>query len=64
MKGFETCKDSRNCFAKHCGKCSLLNEVYPDGKCPFCKEEQFMTNGKYYPYTMAKKYIGGDSHDA
>lgn len=64
MTSFETCKDSRNCFAKQCGKCKLLKKVYPDGECPFCKEEQFMTNGKYYPYSMKGKYVGGYSHGA
>lgn len=33
------CNDSRECFAKLKGKCTVLNTNYEDGKCPFRKEK-------------------------
>ena len=49
------CFDTRPCFAKNkrsSGRCtcSILNASYiNDGECPFCKPEQFVTDGKFYP---------------
>lgn len=56
------CKDRRYCFAQLplTGLCAILDgnenlvtgEImapYEDGQCPFCKPEQSVTNGHYYP---------------
>ena len=56
------CQDSRYCFAylPLTGICGILNGTenvvtgeimapYSDGQCPFCKPEQNVTNGVYYP---------------
>lgn len=49
------CHDSRVCFLQKkdfrgIKRCLLLKCSYKDGKCPFCKEKGYYTNGKYYPY--------------
>ena len=50
------CVESRPCFAKNREskyvKCRILTSTYPDGKCPFCKPEMEVTNGKRYPFDM------------
>ena len=47
------CKDSRPCFGRVNGGCTLLGvnvkRMYEDGKCPFCKPHRDITNGVYYP---------------
>jgi len=48
------CHDSRPCFGRDeyrdQRRCRVLNGGYQaDGECPFCKPEQFYTNGKHYP---------------
>ena len=50
MSDFYRCNDRRECFAKSNGKCTLLETVFPDGQCPFCKPERLYTNGVHYPY--------------
>lgn len=57
------CYNDGKCFAKHMfGKapmCSLLNQSYPPGKCPFQKARREESNGKLYPvskyYQEARK---------
>lgn len=46
------CGESRSCFGKsESGKrCRVLTETYRVGKCPFCKKERAITDGKHYPY--------------
>lgn len=45
------CNDKRKCFAQTIyHDCSLLLETYEDGKCPFCKPEKTITNGRAYPW--------------
>lgn len=40
------CKDSRTCFAKENGECTILTSCYKENKsCPFCKKE----NPKFIP---------------
>lgn len=44
------CRDCRTCFAKNeKGMCRLLDEVYNDRECPFCKPDRNITNGRIYP---------------
>jgi hypothetical protein len=50
------CKDKRKCFAKvprnfRTG-CSILIKGYRDGKCPFCKPDRDVTDGKRYSHEM------------
>ena len=48
---YPKCRDSRECFARQCGKCSILNETYKeDGDCKFCKPYGNVTNGRIYPW--------------
>ena len=58
------CHDSRPCFGKDdvlakaykdLPRCRILTETYNDGKCPFCKPEQLVTDGREYP--IAEKYL-------
>lgn len=44
------CNDSRKCFAKVNGECTILTSTYKDNNCPFCKVTRNITNGIYYPY--------------
>ena len=52
------CPSKNKCFAhdpdvvhgKEINRCKLLRSTYPDGHCPFQKEEASVTNGKYYPF--------------
>lgn len=66
-----SCHDSRECFAKTemedgRQRCSILvieqtktkkrkKQLYQDGKCPFCKPNKEITNGKEYPYVNRGK---------
>ena len=35
------CNDSRKCFAQTDNhECQCLQSTYPDGECPFCKENR------------------------
>lgn len=43
-----TCRDERTCFARKNGKCTLLSDSYPPGRCPFCKEFRDVTGGRVY----------------
>lgn len=38
----KVCNDKRECFGRRSYdyKCMILNDVYPNGKCPFCKENR------------------------
>lgn len=40
IKGRPKCNDTRLCFAKYNGYCTVLSASYPDGLCPFCKLER------------------------
>lgn len=43
------CNDTRECFARgRGGFCEILRSVYPPGKCPWCKPDENITNGKRY----------------
>lgn len=43
------CNDTRSCFARMDGKCTILTDVYSNLKCPFCKtEEQFRVDAEKY----------------
>lgn len=49
------CADTRPCFAKGINSgCIILTQTYDKGKCPFCKRDARITNGKYYPATNKK----------
>lgn len=43
------CIDERPCFARFESECTLLEDTYPEGECPFCKPERDVTNGVRYP---------------
>ena len=68
MNPFRKCNDSRRCFAQQYGstrqdgtviyKCTLLNETYADGECPFCKPNRFVYKGKRYD-----GFIGQEEND-
>lgn len=34
------CDDKRPCFAKKHRRCTILNQTYEDGQCPFAKARQ------------------------
>lgn len=54
------CEEKRSCFAQRLRvadqriHCTLLTEVYEEGKCPFCKPFQNITKGKEYPYNLTR----------
>lgn len=56
------CRDTRKCFAQipckvhemNVMRCGILVTTYPDGYCPFRKEDAEMTDGIYYP--LDKEY--------
>lgn len=54
---FPKCNDSRKCFGKTQtgSECKVLTRTYRDGKCPFCKPERDVTNGRRYPYSKMYK---------
>jgi len=47
------CRETRVCFAKKNGKCTLLTKTGKKGTCNFCKPSREMTDGKYYPFNPA-----------
>lgn len=52
MRPFVKCSSNSPCFGKTFGgTCRVLTTPYPDGRCPFQKEEQYMTKGRYLPYS-------------
>lgn len=59
---FPRCKDSRECFARNqFSECTILKTVPGrDGECTFCKPDQEVTNGNYYPHKKGE-YIGIDT---
>ena len=54
------CEESRPCFAQRLRiadkkiHCTLLTESYENGKCPFCKPFQNITNGKEYKHNISR----------
>lgn len=48
MKPIVCNETTRKCFANKDGACTLLKTNYPEGECPFCKPERYVTDGKYY----------------
>lgn len=37
---YPPCKDTRRCFGRKGGKCTILNHNYSGESCPFCKPER------------------------
>lgn len=53
------CKDSRVCFGRDVdtNECNILTgELYPDGKCPFCKPKRNVSivNGREVEFNDTK----------
>ena len=55
------CKDSRKCIlrgtARDKQECLALQEVYEDGKCPFCKESRSDINGFTHRPAVVRKIV-------
>jgi hypothetical protein len=47
------CHETRVCFAKKNGKCTLLTKTGKKGTCNFCKPVRDITDGKFYPFNPA-----------
>lgn len=46
------CYDDRPCFGRGnvSHNCKILTSTYPPGKCPFCKKDMKVTDGKTYEF--------------
>ena len=46
------CWEDEACFARtRAGRCRILQETYPESRCPFRKAEIDVTSGVRYPYS-------------
>lgn len=58
MVKIKSCNDTRKCFAKKNGYCTILEKTYQkDGMCPFAKPIREVTKRKTYtfnPYGLEK----------